>query len=1166
MRKAFRGILGPIAAVEFALMSAFGGALARADDLDDDQALTLEFPTPHTDWAQPYARGTVRLLYFTSIPFSGVDYCKPRHIVELMQRFDVRAEAAYWAQIADSPDYEWLGGARGQERIRRLLEQPFDVFFFDRVPLTHLTAEAQYKLLKAVSEGKGLILMGVDDERVLKPGNRFPQQPSFLAGAPVQDLFTVGRGRGVKMDLPPDTPYRVGWEVGYDYWQEGLGRAVLWAAHREPEVELAVQVEPSSLDRTALPREAVTVRCSSPDPARPLRFDVRLRRDDGQVVASLPTPRRGPANGPLRFQVPLVPAGSYHLDVRARSERGWEAWATAPFTVTSPRRIESLELDREWGEIGEQIRGRVTLAGEPLKGERLQVRLVDQRGRILVQREWASGSRPVRFRFPIAPWFPMLVRVEAVLLDPSPVASDDRFVRVVKRHHGQFNFLAWESPVGPLSDYVEEALARLGVTVQLVWRNPPLEAAAHEIAWVPYTTRILAPHDENGIMQPVCWNDEPAVEEYVQSIVAQYRPAREHGVFVYSLGDETVTRGACVHPACLAAYRRYLQQEYGTIAALNASWGTDFASFDAVELSRPRDNDEAEALRAKNYPRWYDRQAFQCYNFVQLCKRFGEAYRAMDPQARTGFEGAGSFNAGDDYDLIVRTNGFWSPYPGPGDEVIRSIAPRGFLHSNWMGYTKDADSLLAVYWRMILRGCDSVWWWMWPNVGRFNGLLRPTLAPYPAVQEIVKDTQVVRDGLGTLLIHSDMQDDGIALLYSMPSAYAVRLEAGSSYGNYEDHHVAWHHVLRELGLQFRYVTDRMLRQGEFDAGHFKVLILSRAEALGPAEAQAIRQFVEGGGTVIADLRPGLYDGHCKPLAEGLLDDLFGIRRRANAERVTGEATLEGSWLKGTPSLRFPAAICDPGLELAAGIAHGKVALEDREVPLAILRQVGRGQALLLNFAMTSYPSLAAPSPSGAQGAGSDAAADYLRAVLAGAGIKPALTLQGADGRRLRHVEAVRWRNGDIELLALFRPNGEAEEARVTLPVPRHIYNLRQRQHLAKTSAFTVPLVPCRATFLALTPQPVGLPKMTLPRTVRRGQQATARLMVWSGQGLHAVRIRAQTPEGQPAEWLDQVVLVGPAGGEVTLPFAYNDPVGKWTVRAMDLYTDQGTTATVVLQP
>jgi len=44
------------------------------------------------------------------------------------------------------------------------------------------------------------------------------------------------------------------------------------------------------------------------------------------------------------------------------------------------------------------------------------------------------------------------------------------------------------------------------------------------------------------------------------------------------------------------------------------------------------------------------------------------------------------------------------------------------------------------------------------------------------------------------------------------------------------------------------------------------------------------------------------------------------------------------------------------------------------------------------------------------------------------------------------------------------------------------------------------------------------------------------------------------------------VLVGPAGGEVTLPFAYNDPVGKWTVRAMDLYTDQGTTATVVLQP
>ncbi|MAG59135.1 MAG: hypothetical protein CMJ83_22850, partial [Planctomycetes bacterium] len=96
------------------------------------------------------------------------------------------------------------------------------------------------------------------------------------------------------------------------------------------------------------------------------------------------------------------------------------------------------------------------------------------------------------------------------------------------------------------------------VLLQLSGGNPSSLVAAYDVGWVPYTTRIMAPHDERSFMKPVCWNDVPAVDEYVQEIVGRYRPSREHGVFVYSLGDETVTRGSCLHPACLDAYREYL--------------------------------------------------------------------------------------------------------------------------------------------------------------------------------------------------------------------------------------------------------------------------------------------------------------------------------------------------------------------------------------------------------------------------------------------------------------------------------------------------------------------------------------------------------------------------------------------------------------------------------
>ena len=36
--------------------------------------------------------------------------------------------------------------------------------------------------------------------------------------------------------------------------------------------------------------------------------------------------------------------------------------------------------------------------------------------------------------------------------------------------------------------------------------------------------------------------------------------------------------------------------------------------------------------------------------FRRLCKRFGDAFKRIDPEARTGFEGAGRFGAGDDID------------------------------------------------------------------------------------------------------------------------------------------------------------------------------------------------------------------------------------------------------------------------------------------------------------------------------------------------------------------------------------------------------------------------------------------------------------------------------------------------------------------------------------
>ena len=1142
-----------------AALLAAAATLPATQELEEDHELSMEFETPHTDWAQPYALGKVRVLYFGWGSYDrGIE---ARDIVELMQRFDIEAKAAYYHRIIDSPETEWCGGEAGVQRILGLLDEHWDCFVFAGVPPTQLPNEAQFKMYQKVTEGAGIVLVGVDDQRALKPPNELTDPSGFLAREPVGEAYRIKAGRGIRLPARPQVEYHPGWEVDYDYWLERVGRAVLWAAKKWPRLELTVAAARAPVDRSEASAHPVYVRYESAPWSdanvlvKGVTLEARLRRSDGDVVGLAHSCQLGAGGGEIAFPLSVrYPADRYHFDVIARSEDGVEAWASAPLEIISHRTVETVELERPWGEVGDKIAGLVRLDGSPGADEGVRVQLLDANQRVLAQRDAPLRDSAAGFEFMVEDWMPMVLEVRALVTDRvREAASAYTYFRVTRRNHGRFNFVVWDWPTDTLAPYVEEQLARLGCTVQLRGGAPDEVVAASNIAQIPYTTRIMTTWDDNGYMLPTCWNDEPAVDEWVESIVSKYEPSRQHGVFVYSLGDETATTGSCVHPACLAAYRRYLQQEYGDIAALNRSWGSDYASFDQVGLSAPRDNDEAQALGARLYARWYDRQAFKGYNFVRLCERFDRRFKELDPQALTGFEGAGTFSDGTDIDLICRTNGFWSPYPGMADEVVRSIASRNFIRSNWMGYTKDADSLLGQYWRMVTRGADSVWWWRWDGFGAYRGLLAPHLAPWRAIKEMQRDTQIVRDGLGDLLLQSERQDDRIAILYSYPSSFANKLEAGPSYGKYEDDHAAWQRTLRALGLQFSYVTDRMLRQGEFRARRYKVLILPQAEAIGPLEAEAIRDFAAQGGTVIADVRPGLYDHHCKPLDRGLLDAVFGIVRTGNEQAVVGDGSISGAAGLSPIAFSLAGVRADPAVRATQGQALGGAGA----APLLVVNQVGHGRAVLLNFAMSSFPDLRDPD-------NPPAAADFAAALLASAGVEPAVKVTDAAGRAVRDTEVIRWRGRGVDLLAVF--GGKDEMVNLTLPYAQHVYDLRERAYRGLRQVFGVHNLPTRATFVALSPTRLSAPDVVLSDSrVERGQRLAVRLSYGASRARHAAAIRVHQPGGMHAEWFDQVVVVEPEGTDIVLPIAYNDATGAWTVRAVDLYTNEAAEARFVVE-
>jgi len=175
-------------------------------------------------------------------------------------------------------------------------------------------------------------------------------------------------------------------------------------------------------------------------------------------------------------------------------------------------------------------------------------------------------------------------RQARLLADQREVDRSTAYFHVTQRRRGRFNFVMWDAPGGTLAPYAEESLVRNGVTVQL-GGHPPLVCAAFDVPWIPYTTRIQARLDTNGMLEPFSWNDSAAVAAAVRAAVTDHQDARRHGAFVWSLGDEVDTRGSDLTPGCARAYRDYLREQYGSLDSLNASWGTRFITWQQVGLA-----------------------------------------------------------------------------------------------------------------------------------------------------------------------------------------------------------------------------------------------------------------------------------------------------------------------------------------------------------------------------------------------------------------------------------------------------------------------------------------------------------------------------------------------------------------------------------------------------
>ncbi|NPV47043.1 MAG: hypothetical protein HPY69_08785 [Armatimonadetes bacterium] len=1029
----------------------------------------------------------------------------------------------------------------------------------------------------------------------LAPFSQHESAQAFLRSAFQTTQFGEGRvgltsyGVPLHQMLTPGPSGRLqDCRLDYDYYLAAAIRLVLWGAKKEPQVRVTAPQPMITTDRTGLAGDLPLFRVEMTQALmRDFTTKLVIRDRRGRVWHE--------AQGRLQPAVVLevgargarVPRGEFLADLWIKSGNRIAGFGSVGLTVTGPVGLAELKLRSQRVRQGETLSGTAICDGV-VTGTRLRLTVTDFYGRKVAVRETPVSSASTAFSVPMPPMLSITGRVTAELLKGAEVldARSEEFSvtdRYADRHDVQF--VMWmdypEDFIGPM---MAEEFTRNGIDAQY-GSNLGYAPYANQW-WLPYSTRFTDAktdwYQEKPTRQPgdlvrdPCLTDPAFRQKTREELTAKARAGLEFSTSDFTLGDENMFVAGdwdlCFSDTCNADFRRWAQETYGSLGALNASWGSSFTDWEQV---KPRTFDECKA--DGNYVPWVDHRLHMESVWADIHAFSREVIRETVPQARVGYEGSdthvGSYYAADYWKLAKAmdlNNIYYRDFLTLAWKDF--VTPETLLGAGWFGgYASNRNEPFMRWfpWRALFKGSNS--FWVWAGYGHPGAVMAYDVSLYPFFQSACEEIREIKVGPGKLLMGAQRQHDGIALLWSPSSVHMATATPG--FPDMDGTLQSLVQLLHDVGLEARVLSYEQLAQGQLTNDEFRVLVLPAAQALSDAEVAAIRRFAEAGGTVLADLRPGVTNEHGKPRDGGALDDLFGVRQGAVFTKVVDKFTATSG---ATRLLLGDGEVtADGSLTVTTGAAAGQVG----DAPAWISRPVGeRGKAVLLNFSLRGYTAHGAQAGTDFAGWNEGAAyRSFMARLMATSGVVPPITAK-PDAPL---VEVSRFRQGEAEYVGIVQglPRDPLVYTNREVPPPgprpvtisfgrrAHLYNIRSGEYLGLTETLRTDLTPGIAHLYALLPYRVTAVSGWTPRAVRAGEALdyAFRVQGTASPEQHVLRLRVFGPDGKERPYYARNLRTGRGGRvEGTLHLAVDDPPGVWKLMARDVATGvQGTVIAVV---
>jgi len=1157
--------------------------------------------TPHVQWANPYVDGPVQVLFIT-------EGKRAREVLELAQRVAVRPYVVTGPAIDKhtlaNPETFHALGQRAEEILRKA---KIDCVVIGGFGWNLFEASTREAMMAFVRAGGGLLFVdpmcvgGEGAYRQYGHGNvvGWEETPEgkqieslvqrlerrdeeyLTAGIPWSALSMfrttlgtngptslfhggkVGEGRILIYDiylgnlsshesLTPSIAYDTTFNAfDYDYAVGAAAKAVLWAAGKASAVTISRVTFQAS--RELSPRMYVGVPGNwQVVISNPLKTDVQARlqltaRTRGPEAPHVVTHDVIVKPGLNNFGMPhrIAFIGEVFADVRLSIDGKAADWATGTVRVASgnPRFLD-LVADRTAYTSGEQPRITASLNLRQYnykKGETAQLRwrLYDLYGRLLHR-----GEREVALNYaddftarenwtlPALDEASLSYKLVAELVR-NDLVTDQRTLNLRRKVTGfdDFMFTSWpgnESPSVQLADLVLRDHYGLDCLGAVSYGRPIDDRYREQLQWLSennFRPWIYAAHLGGGANERNERKPDMADDDYLQKMQARLAEAAKvtepYSPLYYSLGDEVVlgNPNAQATEDEQKSFREQIKAKYGKLESLNKAWETEYKSWDGITIPS---FEELQAGKGNSRLR-VELNDFRESLFARMTGIAVEGIRKIAPEARVGTEGIFGLThaySGFDYAKVTPGTTFMGMYAtGMEMNMVRSFQQPGDLLGAWWNYAMlDEEYSRFAPWHLLLNGAHTLMWFTDFSCDRYTAL-NPDFTPFDHFKWMYEELEPIEEGIGKLVLGLQREPAQVAVLYEQKNLHRTTPFFHSM--------VVLTKLLDDLGVQHDFVSGKQIVEGTLTKRKYRLLLLPGQFHMSPEVAAAVRGFVAVGGAAMADTLPAEADG-LNRYGKRPLDDLF-----ADAGSLKHRS--------------FPVTDAD-----AAGWeSHWK--------------KTGKGKAFLLGFHPGDY-GRKRMTPEG--GPLRKVASD----ILASCGVKPPAQVRCANGP-FQPVQVVCYRDGDALYVGTQRDYMVADQTPrafgVTTERGGHLYDTRAGKYLGEGTKAMLNLEVARGAMLAILPyKATGIAIEGLQPTLPQGAslKLALRLQIEGGlPGKGVFRVDVTDPNGSPVAPVCRKVRWEKGAAEVVLPLAYNDPVGKWTIRVTDIATGTATEQTFQLE-